>query len=298
MLRSGSILDEAGEFHVSVERALADTCYGCNSMAKQYIKPNHNHGEQDDNALDDDGHSGSGSISIGVIISHAISRFFEAAAIPEWDERLGIGLTVWLDLVEWLCDQPEVRGHHQNILHNIELYPYVIFPKTYVRADAGMLFLGLLQLLVDKHGARLDVVPCYVWNGRRRKNRDRLTIGQILATAGDMMTDSLPWLVEEKGVNIQSLDSSTSFLRSSWGTETVTLFHRLLAEQKERFDLVDEVIENGLSSSLQDRVDVRRLTDRYGRPLLEAATREKRPREVLDSIAAAMEARVGNVPRS
>eukprot|EP00873_Tetraselmis_striata_P016295 jgi/Tetstr1/436559/TSEL_002713.t1 len=158
--------------------------------------------------------------------------------------------------------------------------------------------LRLLKLLVEAGGARLDAPPAERY---RRRHSMELTIGQSILASGGWLESCWPWLVEERGVDIQSNavvdEAARVLLYVSPGKQDV--LEGLGQAQRRRFALAAILIKGGfpagggaLAEELRS-VDLRTLRDRAGRPVLTAAIAERRPREVLASLAEALKRQGG-----
>ena len=169
--------------------------------------------------------------------------------------------------------------------------------------------LRLLRLVVNGQGADLGAVPqqAVACMDHGIVESQRLTIGQLLVSWCLEAPGCLQWLVEDRGVDIQKIqlsafdDGSPLFeaLRASEADDNgisavARLYFQLKAEQKERFDLADAIVLEGVPSSAEELKellgpwDLQKLTDRRGRPLLTAAIAEGRPPPVLRSLLAGM----------
>jgi len=110
-----------------------------------------------------------------------------------------------------------------------------------------------------------------------------------------------PWLVEERGVDLQSSavadEAAWMLLCFSPGKQDTP--EGMRRAQRRRFALAAIPIKGGfpagggaLAEELRS-VDLRTLHDRAGRPVLTAAIAEKRPWEVLASLAEALKRQGG-----
>eukprot|EP00873_Tetraselmis_striata_P041455 jgi/Tetstr1/461719/TSEL_006809.t1 len=204
--------------------------------------------------------------------------------------------------LEWMLAQPEVSC--REVLCGIDWHllgaSIMLRPRQQeASSDAASaeaapternsIQLRLLRLLVDSGGASLGAAPA---ERIRTGQMLELTIGQLMITSGAWLENCWPWLVEERGVDIQSseiVDEAARRFRCNRN-----LLDRLRREQRRRFELAAIIVERGfpveggaMAEELRS-VDLRALRDRAGRPVLTAAIAEQRPQEVLDSITNAL----------
>eukprot|EP00873_Tetraselmis_striata_P037632 jgi/Tetstr1/457896/TSEL_044415.t1 len=137
--------------------------------------------------------------------------------------------------------------------------------------------------------------------GCRHHHSVELTIGQSILASGGWLGSCWPWLVEERGVDIQASavadEAARMLLCFSPGKQDV--LEAMRQAQRRRFALAAILVKGGFpvgggapAEELRS-VDLRTLHDRAGRPVLTAAIAEQRPREVLASLAEALKRQGG-----